>query len=85
MVHRCDQLSGDPANSVVELTAAEDVSIDFFDVNYEQLSIRVQRDDALLLDEEVTPVYQTSYPNGPDCGACSTSEPTSFTLPAAAE
>jgi hypothetical protein len=32
------------------------------------VSVRVERDGLALLDSTLTPTYETSQPNGPDCG-----------------
>lgn len=82
MVHRCAQVSGEPIEPSPALHGDENVSIDFIEEYYDQLRIRVQRDGAVLLDDEVTPEYRTSYPNGPDCGACSNADPITLTVPA---
>jgi len=83
LVRNCDQASGNPTEYTPEFSGDEDVSIDVAQ-HYEQLRIRVRRDGALLLDEELTPTYHKYYPNGPDCGECRSAPTTTLTLPAEA-
>lgn len=80
LVRHCDQVSGDPSEYAPEFWGDEDVTIDL-ERHYEQLRILVRRDGALLLDEELTPKYETYHPNGPDCGECRSAPPATLTLP----
>ena len=80
LVRNCDQVSGDPSQYAPEFWGDEDVTIDL-EQHYKQLRILVRRDGAPLLDEELTPKYEKYYPNGPDCGACSSAPAATLTLP----
>jgi len=80
LVRDCDQVSGDPTEYTPEFDGDEDVNISIAQ-HYQQLRIRVRRDGATLLDEELTPKYHKYYPNGPDCGSCRSAPATTLTLP----
>jgi len=45
------------------------------------LSVRVTRDEALLIDETRTVAYEDSRPNGPECGPVCRSATVDFQLP----
>lgn len=81
-MRRCEQVAGDPAGDwyTPQVYDYADITIHIFSTPRE-LSVKVQRDATTLLDQELTPSYVKSYPNGPDCGECLDATET-LTLPA---
>lgn len=82
IVQHCDLVSGDATETWEEPEMYGDWNVTI-DLKREskQLSVSVHRDGTLLLEEELIPSYHTSYPNGPNCGACRSARE-ALTLPA---
>lgn len=71
IVQYCDPVPGDATEpgDAPEIYGDEDVTIEV-KRDFKQVSVSVRRDGVTLLEEELTPSYQKSYPNGPDCTEC---------------
>ena len=65
----CDQFSteADHYSPIVEYYLPEDKILIFYPVLEDELTISINKDDALLSNLRTEPIYETNRPNGPRC------------------
>lgn len=71
VAHGCEQTAGDlaPTWDAPELIGLGETVTIRSTHPAERVPLAVQRDSASLFDEELTPSYTKTYPNGPECDA----------------